>query len=404
MSGKIQTAPLPEVLEAFKAGKMVVMLDDADRENEGDLVIATSKASERCLSMMMSFGRGLICVSIDSSIASRLNLPLQVLNNNSPFNTPFTVSIDHKDVAQSGVTAKSRLFTMQSLLLPASKASDFVSPGHVFPLVANEKGVLGRRGQTEGSYDLARLAGLEPSGIICEILNPDGSMARGEALERFAKEHEVLITSVDDIARFRMISDTTVRQVAANSIETDYGRFQAYVFESDVDGKEHMALVYGDPSNTRSPNGPMVRVHSECLTGDVFESRRCDCGEQLSRAMRQIVKEGEGVLLYLRQEGRGIGLGNKLKAYALQDLGHDTVEANLKLGFKADQRDFAVAARILNHLNISKIRLLTNNPQKIDSLTSNGITVSDRLPVKAHPDEYSDSYLRTKREKMGHLL
>jgi 3,4-dihydroxy 2-butanone 4-phosphate synthase/GTP cyclohydrolase II len=396
--------PIEEVILAFSKGEMVIIVDDADRENEGDLVVATEKLTADALAFMMKEGRGLICVTISREVASKVNLPLQVLNNNSPFQTPFAISVDHRSVVPNGVTGSSRVVTMRALLDPNALPEDFVSPGHVFPLIAHDAGVMGRQGQTEGSYDLARLAGLNSSGVICEILAPDGTMMRGAALKAFADQHKILITSVEDIRRFRAIHEIAVRRTASKIIDTDYGEFNAIAFVDDVGGKEHLAVIKGDFSQLPTSYAPLVRLHSECLTGDVFGSRRCDCGSQLDGAMKLISKEGAGVILYLRQEGRGIGLANKVKAYRLQDAGLDTVEANVHLGFEPDERDFAVGAHMLKDLGIPRIRLITNNPRKQHSLDSLGITVVERIPMVTASDPLSEGYLETKRQKLGHLL
>lgn len=396
--------PFDEVLEDVRRGKMIIMVDDEDRENEGDIVIPTENLTEDHVAFMMREARGLICVSISRQQAEKLDLPLQVLKNLSPFNTPFTVSVDHRDVVGQGVSAKSRLYTMKRLIADSAEADEFVSPGYVFPLVANPAGVLRRRGQTEGSYDLARIAGFKESGVICEILGPDGTMLRGNDLKRYAERHGLKITSVEEVLKYRVRHETVVRETAHASLSTDFGVFDTHVFENDVDQKEHMALVYGDLSRVDKAKGPLVRLHSECLTGDVFTSRRCDCGPQLDAAMHRITEEGAGVLLYLRQEGRGIGLANKILAYGLQDQGHDTVEANVQLGFPADMRDFAVAAKMLASLNIEGVRLLTNNPRKGQALEQYGIKVLERVPLVIEADEYSEAYLKTKREKLGHLF
>lgn len=396
-------SPIDDVIADYRNGKMVIIVDDADRENEGDLALATEWVTPQSLAFMMHQARGLICVTISPDLAKRLELPQQVDNNNSPYRTPFAVSIDHRSVAEQGVTAAGRARTMQALLEPGAEPQEFVSPGHVFPLVANPAGVLGRRGQTEGSYDLAKLAGLKPSGIICEILNQDGSMARGEQLREYAERHGLRITSVAEIVRKRLSQEVLVRLVAHNTLTTDAGDFDTHVYRNDVDGKEHLALVYGSTAAlNRQP--VLVRIHSECLTGDVFGSRRCDCGPQLQEAQRRIVAEGAGIIVYLRQEGRGIGLGNKLRAYELQDHGRDTVQANIELGFEPDQRDFVVAAQILESLGTKQVRLLTNNPRKILSLESAGVKVTERVPLLVPTDEFSQRYLEAKREKLGHLL
>ncbi|RMD88209.1 MAG: GTP cyclohydrolase II [Candidatus Dadabacteria bacterium] len=402
MERGLNLSPISEVISDFKSGRMVILVDDKDRENEGDLVVATELAQVEHIAFMMREGRGLICVSVDVQVSERLQLLPQVETNNSKFSTPFAVSLDHRDVALSGVTAKSRLYTMQRLVDPSSVSEDFVTPGHVFPLVANPSGVLGRRGQTEGSYDLARLCGLVPSGIICEILNPDGTMMRGSDLAKFAERHKLKITSIEEIKRYRVEEEIIVRKVAEAEYETEYGVFNVHVFSNDVDGKEHLVLVNGSPDN--SGKEPIVRIHSECLTGDVFESMRCDCGYQLNASLRIIAERGCGALLYLRQEGRGIGLTNKVKAYHLQDRGRDTVEANVELGFKPDERDFTVAAKILSVLGLTEIELLTNNPNKIKILEKNGITVLKRHPLIIPDDTHCREYLRTKKLKLGHFL
>ncbi len=392
-------APFAELIADLQAGRMIILVDDANRENEGDLVVATELVTPAHLAFMMQQARGLICVSISSDCAKRLNLPLQTTNNSTLFGTPFAVSIDHVSLQGAGVSAAGRANTLKALIDPRSQAHDFIAPGHVFPLIANDAGVLARPGQTEGSFELARIAGLKPSGVICEILNPDGSLARGPELEAFANKHALKIGSVAQIVRYRMHQEVLVRKVANQSLNTDFGTFSVSVFEDDVERKEHLALVYGNPAEC-----PLVRIHSECLTGDVFGSRRCDCGWQLRQAMQAIVQEGAGIILYLRQEGRGIGLGNKLKAYSLQDKGADTVEANLCLGFAADQRDFMVAARMLQTLGVKALRLMTNNPQKVASLEQAGLVVSERIAHASPVDEYSAGYLKTKRDKLGHLL
>lgn len=398
----LNISPISDVLADFKLGRPVVLVDGADRENEGDLIVATQYVNSAVVALMLREARGLICVALDSEIADRLNLPLQVNSNLSRFGTPFAVSVDHVSVAGRGVTAAGRAHTMLQMVSNDAQWQDFVCPGHVFPLIANSAGVIARRGQTEGSVDLARLAGLQHSAVICEILNQDGTLARAKALNAFAAKHGYKITTVDQILRFRIASEIVVKEVSCQRQETDYGDFDAYVFEDTVEAKEHLVLVKG--GRNFSNQNPIVRVHSECLTGDVFGSQRCDCGEQLEFAMREINRCGSGILVYLRQEGRGIGLGNKLKAYELQDQGYDTVEANVILGFPADLRDYAVAAKILEAFKVSKVRLLTNNPRKLDAMQRFGIEVSERLPVCIPATEYSHRYLETKRSKLGHLL
>jgi 3,4-dihydroxy 2-butanone 4-phosphate synthase/GTP cyclohydrolase II len=393
-----------DVLADIRDGKAVVVVDSADRENEGDLILATEKVTPEMVSFLMREARGLICVSIPAEIADRLRLPLQVLNNNSPFQTPFAINVDHKDVGARGVTAEGRARTMRALIEPGAQAQHFVSPGHVFPLIANSAGVMGRPGHTEGAFDLARLAGLSSSGILCEVLNPDGTMARGAELQGFASKHGLRITSIQAIREYRAFHEIAVRQLSESDVTTDYGTFHAVVFVEDAGQKEHVAMIWGEPSKMPASYAPLVRLHSECLTGDVFGSRRCDCGRQLDGAIKLITEEGAGLVLYLRQEGRGIGLENKVRAYALQDQGLDTVEANVHLGFDPDERDFAVGAHMLLALGIRAIRLITNNPAKAAALSRFGISVVERIPIVVEADPYSEAYLRTKREKLGHLL
>jgi len=397
-------SPLEEILSELRAGKPVLIVDSASRENEGDIMVATEAVTPEAVAFMMEHARGLICVSVSSEVAQRLKLPLQVLNNNSPFQTPFAVSVDLKEVSPRGVTASSRAQTMRALIDPTRTAEDFITPGHVFPLIANDAGVMGRPGHTEGVLDLAKLAGLTPSGILCEVLNPDGTMARGEDLNRFALTHGLKITSIEAIREYRLLHEIAVRPINTSSVDTDFGPFTATVFAEDTGGKEHVALTRGDLSTLPTSYAPLVRLHSECLTGDVFGSRRCDCGRQLDGAMRLVTEEGAGVILYLRQEGRGIGLENKIRAYSLQDQGLDTVEANVHLGFEPDERDFAVGAHILRAMGIHSIRLITNNPAKGEQLARFGITITERIPMVVEADPLSAGYLRTKREKMGHLL
>ena len=397
----VELSPFSDIISDIQAGKMVILVDDADRENEGDITIATDCLTAESVTFMNRYARGLICVSIGQEVARKLSVPLQVTNNQSPFHTPFGVSLDHRDVAESGVTAAARAFTMRRLVNPEAGSAEFVTPGHVFPLIANPSGVLGRQGQTEGSYDLARIAGFSPSGVICEILNDDGTVAKGAELVAFARTHGLRIGSVEQIIRYRINHEVFVRETARSVLQTEVGPFETIVFEDDVSGKEHLALMCGD---VRGERAPLVRIHSECLTGDVLGSRRCDCGPQLHQALQRMRVDGAGVLLYLRQEGRGIGLSNKLKAYALQDEGHDTVEANLQLGFPADLRDFAVAAKILQSLEVPRVRLLTNNPEKLETVSRLGVEVTERVPLAIPADAYNAYYLSTKREKLGHLL
>jgi 3,4-dihydroxy 2-butanone 4-phosphate synthase/GTP cyclohydrolase II len=400
----LQLDSLSDILADLRAGKGVIVVDSADRENEGDIIFATEAVTPESVAFMMREARGLICVSIPPEVAERLQLPLQVVNNNSPFQTPFAINVDRKDVVPVGITAEGRARTMQALIDPLSKAEDFVSPGHVFPLIANSAGVMGRPGHTEGAFDLARLAGLAPSGILCEILNPDGTMARGDQLIAFAAKHQLKITSIEAIREYRLLNEIAVRPLGGSTVETDFGSFHAAVFADDVGGKDHVAMVRGDISAMPASYAPLVRLHSECLTGDVFGSRRCDCGRQLDGAMKLVVEEGAGIILYLRQEGRGIGLGNKVRAYALQDKGLDTVEANVHLGFEPDERDFAVGAHMLLSMGVRAIRLITNNPAKAAALARFGIAVVERIPMVVAHDPYSEGYLKTKREKLGHIM
>jgi 3,4-dihydroxy 2-butanone 4-phosphate synthase/GTP cyclohydrolase II len=393
-----------EVLRRFKAGEPVVLLDDACRENEGDVVVAAEAVTPELIAFLMNEARGLICVSISESLAQKLHLPPQVDTNNSPFQTPFAVSIDAASVVPRGVTAASRAETIRTLLDPGAGTLDFISPGHVFPLIANEAGVLKRQGHTEGVFDLARLAGMAPAGVLCEILNPDGSMARGEQLVAFAKTHNLALTTIAEIREYRSRNETAVRRVSSRTVITHHGEFSAVLFADDAGRKEHVALVKGDLCHMPTSYAPLVRIHSECLTGDVFGSRRCDCGPQLEECLALIEREGCGVVLYLRQEGRGIGFENKLRAYALQERGRDTVEANLDLGFEADARDFAVGAHILQALGLKAIRLITNNPRKIATMERHGIVVSERVSLVVPTDEYNAHYIATKRAKLGHLL
>jgi 3,4-dihydroxy 2-butanone 4-phosphate synthase/GTP cyclohydrolase II len=394
-------SPFREVLRAASEGRIVIMVDDNDRENEGDLVVPTVHVTPEALHFMMREARGLICVSISEERAERLRLPRQTSSNSSAYQTPFAVSVDARTVAERGVTADARAQTMRRLIAADARPDEFISPGHVFPLVASPRGVFGRRGQTEGSYDLARLCGLPPSGVICEILNPDGTMARGAELREFAERHQLLVTSVAEVASYRIEHEVLIREVARSHVGTSYGKFESYVLADDATGAEHLALVLNPDA---LGDNPLVRIHSECLTGDVFGSRRCDCGAQLERSLEMIGTAGAGIVLYLRQEGRGIGLGNKIKAYALQDQGHDTVDANVALGFPPDMRDFAIAAKMLKRFGINTIALLTNNPDKVSAVERYGVSVSARVPVIAPIDELAASYLNTKRQRLGHLL
>lgn len=393
-----------DALERFRRGEPLLVLDDERRENEGDVVFAAEAVTPESIAFLMREARGLICVSIPEQLAKSLGFTLQVETNNSSFQTPFAVSIDAKDVVPCGVTATSRAKTILTLLNSKVGPGDFVTPGHIFPLIAKEAGVLGREGHTEGVLDLVRLAGMAHVGVLCEVLNPDGTMARRDELKSFAARHNMAVTSIAAIKEYRIRNELTVRHLSARPVSTDFGDFTAHLFVDDAGRKEHLALVRGDLSQVPASYAPLVRIHSECLTGDVFGSRRCDCGAQLEGAMRLMVEEGSGVVVYLRQEGRGIGLENKLKAYALQDQGRDTVEANIELGFGADERDFAVGAHILRSMGLQRIRLITNNPEKIEAMKRFGVAVVERIPSVSAPDPCSAGYLTTKRVKLGHLI
>lgn len=399
-----ESGSFEDLLARFRRGEPLLVLDDEQRENEGDVIIAAEAVTPQMISFLMTEARGLICVSITDQRAQQLGFPFQVDTNNSPFQTPFAVSVDAEEVASVGVTASARAKTIRLIVNPSATATDFRTPGHIFPLIANDAGVLGRAGHTEGALDLARLAGLAPASVLCEVLNADGTMARGDDLLNFAAKHGMAVTSIAEIRAYRLRNEIAVRRLSTGSVSTDCGDFTAHLFVDDAGHKEHLALVRGDLSQVPTSYAPLVRIHSECLTGDVFGSRRCDCGGQLENALRSVVDEGSGVILYLRQEGRGIGLENKLKAYALQDQGRDTVEANLELGFRADERDFAVGAHILRALGLHRIRLVTNNPRKTAAMERCGITVVERIPSLAAPDPCSHGYLTTKREKLGHHL
>jgi 3,4-dihydroxy 2-butanone 4-phosphate synthase/GTP cyclohydrolase II len=395
-------ASVEDAIAAIRSGKMIIVVDDEDRENEGDLTMAASKVTPDAINFMVKHGRGLVCLAMTPERLDELELPLEVATNSSRRETAFCVSIDAASGTSTGVSAADRARTVEVAITPGTTPKDLARPGHIFPLRARKGGVLVRAGHTEAGVDLARIAGLYPAGVICEVMNDNGSMARVPELTKFAKKHGLLMITIAALIRYRMRTEGMVRRIASATLPTEYGPFVIHAYESLLDGESHVALVRGDIG---SGTDVMVRVHSKCLTGDVFHSLRCDCGPQKDAAMKRIAAEGRGILLYLHQEGRGIGLANKIRAYELQEQGLDTVEANERLGFKPDQRDYGIGAQILRDLNVRSMRLLTNNPRKFVGLEGYGLSVVETLPLEIAPTtEFTRRYLKTKKDKLGHTL
>ncbi|MGB8886617.1 MAG: bifunctional 3,4-dihydroxy-2-butanone-4-phosphate synthase/GTP cyclohydrolase II [Candidatus Korobacteraceae bacterium] len=394
-------APIEDAIAAIRAGEMVIVADDEDRENEGDLTMAAEKITPEAINFMAKYGRGLICLAMTPERLDELEIPLMVAKNSSRFETAFCVSIEARERTTTGISAADRAATVLAAMDPATKPADLIRPGHMFPLRARNAGVLARAGQTEAAVDLARLAGLHPAGVICEIMSEDGTMARVPELRQFAMRHNIKLITVADLITYRLRTESAVQCVATAKLPTEYGEFQVHAFENQIDKQTHIALVFGDVGDGRDV---LVRVHSQCLTGDVLRSVRCDCGAQLDKALCRIASEGRGVLLYLSQEGRGIGLANKIRAYSLQDQGLDTVEANERLGFKPDQRDYGIGVQILREIGVRSMRLLSNNPRKLVAIEGYGLSVTEWLPLEIRPSPSNLRYLTTKRNKLGHLL
>jgi len=402
MKRKSQTISVEQAIKNVKAGKLIIIVDDEDRENEGDLMVAAEKVTPEIINFMTKHGRGLICMPLKEKRLTELEIPLMVRDNTAPFQTAFTVSIDAKKGVTTGISAYDRAKTVLTAIDSKTRPTDLTRPGHIFPLQAQEGGVLERAGQTEASLDITRLAGLRPAGVICEVMNEDGTMARMPQLEEFSRVHDIPILTIADLIKYRMRHERLVNKIEEADLPTKFGHFKVMIFEDSIHKEQHIALVKGE---IKKDEPILVRAHSQCLTGDTFGSARCDCGEQLHRSMEMINEEGKGVILYiLNHEGRGIGFANKIKAYALQEQGVDTVEANRKLGFKADQRDYGIGAQVLVSLGVNKLRLITNNPRKFIGLSGYGLEIVERVPIEIPPNKVNLKYLKTKKEKMGHIL
>ena len=402
MASSTGVSSIEDAIKTVKSGKLIIIVDDEDRENEGDLMVAAEKVTPDIINFMAKHGRGLICLSLTRSKARQLELPLMVADNTAQFQTAFTVSIDAKEGTTTGISAFDRAKTVLTAIDPKTEPTDLARPGHIFPLEAAEGGVLKRAGQTEASVDLARLAGMKPAGVICEIMNDDGTMSRMPDLEEFSQTYGIPIITIADLIQYRMRHEILVKKIEEANLPTKHGQFKVLVYQDAIRGEQHVALVKGE---LKRDEPTLVRAHSQCLTGDTFGSSRCDCGDQLSRSLDMIEKEGRGVVLYiLNHEGRGIGLANKIKAYAIQDQGIDTVEANRKLGFKPDHRDYGLGAQILVSLGVNKLRLITNNPRKFIGLAGYGLEIVERVPLEIPPNRANREYLKTKKEKMGHIL